>query len=163
LQNIFGERFDLTQSGKHVLIQIPQGEPAEMTLLSVEALAKQLGGHCADMYFQELNVTGAWAEAKQTGGLRFRAEGADDEPPKWLKLGQVELKVAHGSTLHGIRYLNFYVKHLGRIKYRIGGLLGEDDHTEVARIPRECRKTISLRKVSRTSVGAELASVAIAS
>jgi len=99
------------------------------------------------MYFQELNVTGAWAEAKQTGGLRFRAEGADDEPPKWLKLGQVELKVAHGSTLHGIRYLKFYVKHLGRIKYRIGGLLGEDDHTEAATPLESCVHRLSLLQI----------------
>eukprot|EP00959_Pyramimonas_sp_CCMP1952_P297873 6231215-Pyramimonas_sp.AAC.1 len=72
LQNIFGERFDLMQPGKHVLIQIPKGASAETTLINVEALVQQLGGHCADMYFQEMNITGAWAEARQAGGLRFQ-------------------------------------------------------------------------------------------
>ena len=61
LQNIHGERFDLMKPGKHVLIHIPRGEPAETTLLSVEAEARQLGGQCADMYFQEVNILNAYA------------------------------------------------------------------------------------------------------
>jgi len=126
LQNIFGERFDLMQPGKHVLIQIPQGEPAEKTLLNVEALAQQLGGHCSDMYFQEVNISGAWAEARQTGGLRFQVQS---EGMGWTKFGVLEMKIARGHTQQGTQYLNFYIKHLDRAGFAIGGLLGEDDHT----------------------------------
>ena len=68
LQNVHGERFDLMKAGKHVLINIPRGMSAENALLRVQADARRLGGQCADMYFQELNVTGSWAEAKQAGG-----------------------------------------------------------------------------------------------
>ena len=54
LQNVHGERFDLMKPGKHLLIQIPR-KSSENTLLRVEAEARQLGGLCADMYFQDLN------------------------------------------------------------------------------------------------------------
>jgi len=151
LQNIHGERFDLMKPGKHVLIHIPRGEPAETTLLSVEAEARQLGGQCADMYFQEVNITGAWVEAKQTGGLRFQAQG---EGMSWAKFGQVRLKVAHGRTQQGTQYLNFYVKHLGRARFAIGGLLGEDDHMKASMPSAYCVRHVSLFRAehSATSV-----------
>merc|ERR1740121_1146425 len=68
LQNIHGERFDLMKPGKHVLINIPRGVIGEDALLRVQADARRLGGTCAEMYFQVVNVTGSWAEAKQAGG-----------------------------------------------------------------------------------------------
>eukprot|EP00959_Pyramimonas_sp_CCMP1952_P326976 6844597-Pyramimonas_sp.AAC.1 len=119
LQNVLGQRFDLMQPGKHVLINIPRGRRSN-AMLRVEAEARQFGGQCADMYFHELNITGAWVEAKGTDGLRFQAEGAHDEHPQWLKFGGVELKVAHGRTEQGALYLNFYVKHLGRGGFAVG-------------------------------------------
>jgi hypothetical protein len=143
LQNIHGERFDLMKPGKHVLINIPRGD-VENVLLRVEAAARRLGGHCADMYFQELNVTGVWVEAKHTGGLRFKASGVSDETQKWVKLGKVELKVVPGHTKQGTQYLNFYVKHLGRTGFAVGGLLGEDDHKEAAMPTEACLHHVSL-------------------
>ena len=65
--------------------------------------------------------------------------------------------------IEGVKYLNLFVKHLGHAGFAVGGLLGEDDHTDAARIPGECQTTISLREVSQTGVGAEPASAAIAS
>lgn len=146
LQNIHGERFDLMRPGKHVLIHIPRGERVENALLRVEAEARRLGGHCADMYFQELNITGAWLDSatKQTSGLHFEAQAVRDEHPKWMKFGKVELKVAHGRTHHGTLYLNVYVKHLGRTGLAVGGLLGEDDHKEAAMPTESCAHHVSL-------------------
>ena len=46
----------------------------------------------------------------------------------------------------GVTYLNFYVKHLGRAGFAVGGLLGEDDHGEAATPSAGCRKTMSLAK-----------------
>merc|ERR1719145_522719 len=129
LQNIHGERFDLMKPGKHVVINIPRGVGAEKSLLHVQADARKLGGQCADMYFQELNVTGAWAEAKRAGGYHYSASQLDVETPGWVEFGsRVQLKVVHGRTDSGLRYLNVYVKHLGRAGFAVGGLLGEDDH-----------------------------------
>jgi len=139
LQNIFGERFDLMQAGRHLLVQIPRGARTEGTLLRVEAEAQRLGELCADMYFQELNLTGKWVEAKQAGGLRYRAAEAVTEDPKWVQFGRVDLKVAHGHTLEGIRYLNVYAKHLNRAGFSVGGLLGEDDHSKEATSPKSCK------------------------
>merc|ERR1712194_868073 len=81
LQNVHGERFDLMKPGKHLLIQIPR-KSSQNTLLRVDAEAQRMGGQCTDMYFQELNITGAWAEAKQTGGFHYHAEGFHSEP-RW--------------------------------------------------------------------------------
>jgi len=143
LQNVLGQRFDLMQPGKHVLINIPRGSRAN-ALLRVEAEARHVGERCADMYFSELNITGAWVEAKGTGGFHFQAQGVHEEHPEWLKFGSVELKVAHGHTKQGVQYLNFYVKHLGHSGFAVGGLLGEDDHTKEAMPSQACARSISL-------------------
>jgi len=117
-------------------------------LLRVEAEARHLGERCADMYFQELNITGAWVDAKGAVGLHFRAQGVRNEHPQWLKFGSVELKVAHGHTKQGVQYLNFYVKHLGSAGFAVGGLLGEDDHTKEAMPSQACARGLSLRSIA---------------
>jgi hypothetical protein len=163
LQNVFGQRFDLMKPGKHVLINIPRGRHKN-ALLRVEADARQLGGQCADMYFQELNITGEWVKAKGTGGLRFQAQGVHDEQPKWCEFGKVHVKVAHGRTQDGVKYLNFYVKHLGHSGFAVGGLLGEDDHTEATTPSEACVHHPSLIQISsQTGQSAPVFSVAEAS
>jgi len=134
--------------GKFVLIQIPKGERAEDALLRVQADTRRLGGQCADLYFQELNVTGAWAEAKYSGGLRFQARGELHEKPIWVKFGKVQIKVAYGRTNEGIQYLNFYVKHLGHAGFAVGGLLGDDDHKEAAKPSEACVHHTSLLQIA---------------
>jgi hypothetical protein len=147
LQNVLGQRFDLMKPGNHVLINIPRGRHKN-AMFRVQADARQLGGQCADMYFQELNITGEWVEAKVTGGLRFQAQGVHDEQPNWLKFGKVQVKVAHGHTQDGAKYLNFYVKHLGHSGFAVGGLLGEDDHAEAARPSEACAHHNTLLQLS---------------
>ena len=144
LQNVHGERFDLMKPGKHVLINIPRGVSADAALLRVQADARQLGGQCADMYFQELNVTGSWAEAKQAGGYHYSVSQGDVETPEWVTFGKVGLKIVHGRTGSGLAYLNVYVKHLGRSGFAVGGLLGEDDHEDVIAPLEGCAKRLAL-------------------
>jgi len=144
LQNIYGERFDLMKPGKVVLIHIPRGKPVKDALLVVEADAVRLGGQCADMYFQMLNITGAWADKAHAGGLRFDAGFAPDEQPQWLKLGPVKVKVARGRTDTGLLYLNFYIKYLKLAGFDVGGVLGADDHTEAATPTSSCQNHIAL-------------------
>merc|ERR1740121_1802447 len=108
-----------------------------------------MGRQCTpDMYFQELNITGKWAEAKRASALHFFAQGAHDEKPAWERFGNVELKVAHGRTKTGIQYLNLYVKHLKHAGFQVGGLLGLDDHTWAAKPLDVClrRRTRSLSR-----------------
>merc|ERR1719226_360150 len=113
-------------------------------MLRVEAEARQLGGPCADMYFQDLNITGAWVEATGTDGLRFQAEGGQQPDAKWQTFGKIELKVARGHTQEGLQYLNFYSKHLGHAGFAVGGLLGQDDHEEAATPKGACAHKASL-------------------
>ena len=151
LENIHGERFDLMKPGKVVLVQIPRGSSADDSLLTVEADAHQLGGFCADMYFQMLNITGAWADKVRAGGITFTTREAREgtfQISSWTKFGPLELKVAHGHTHEGIKYLNFYVKHLGLAGAVVGGLLGEDDHVDAATPGEGCKKTMALSKGS---------------
>jgi hypothetical protein len=144
LKNVYGDRFDLMKEGRHVLINIPRGMSAENALLRVQADASRLGGHCADMYFQEVNVTGSWAESKRVGGYHYSVSQDAAETSEWVAFGKVGLKVAHGRTTGGLQYLNLYVKHLSRTGFAVGGLLGEDDHWDVSLPPKECKKQMSL-------------------
>jgi hypothetical protein len=144
LTNVYGQRFDLMRPGQYVLIHIPRGAPVENTLLRVEADARRLGGACADLYFQEMNVTGAWVNAQYAGGLHFEAHKGPDKKTSWVTIGRVQIKVAHGHTQHGILYLNFYVKHLGNAGFDVGGLLGEDDHLEAATPSKACSHQTSI-------------------
>jgi hypothetical protein len=163
LQDINGQRFDLMKPGKHVLINIPRGRQMN-ALLRVQAVARQIGGHCSDMYFEDLNITGGWVEAKWPGGLRFHAEGVHNEEPKWLTFGKVQAKVAHGRTQNGVQYLNFYVKHLGHSGFAVGGLLGEDDHTDAMTPPARCADHLVLAEGSSggSAEGPSMLSVAAA-
>jgi len=150
LQNVHGERFDLMKTGKHVLINIPRGTNAEHALLRVQADARRLGDHCSDMYFQEVNVTGTWAEAKKAVGYIYSASQYLAEPPEWITFGKVELKVVHGRTGAGTMYLNMYAKHLRLAGVAIGGLLGEDDHEDASIAPEGCVKKVSLRNLKNS-------------
>mmetsp|Transcript_24427 Transcript_24427/g.68339 ORF Transcript_24427/g.68339 Transcript_24427/m.68339 type:complete len:468 (+) Transcript_24427:97-1500(+) len=143
LQNIHGERFDLLKPGHHLLIQIPR-KSFENTLLRVDAEAQRMGGQCTDMYFQELNITGAWAEAQQTGGFHYHAQDVHSSKPRWEHFENVQLKVARGRTQQGIKYLNMYVKDLTRTGYAVGGLLGDDDHTDAATPEEGCVRQMAL-------------------
>jgi hypothetical protein len=145
LANIHGEQFDLMKPGRHVLINIPRGERAEKALLRVQADAKRLGGQCTDMYFQEVNITGAWAGTNaKAGGLRYHAQDVGGKRSHWMRFGPVQLKVAHGHTRQGMKYLNLYVKGLGRSGFAVGGLLGEDDHSEEEIPEKECAHRMAL-------------------
>jgi len=144
LQNMFGQRFDLARPGMFLLVSVPQGTQVEDALLVVQADARRLSAHCDEMYFQQINVTGTWADKAQPGGFHFDVRDARHEKPQWVHLGPMELKVAYGQTDKGARYLNVYVKHLGRAGFAVGGLLGEDDHSEAVVPTDGCLKTLTL-------------------
>jgi len=131
--------------GQHVLIQVPRGQGPEHALLRVVAEARRLGEHCADIYFQKINITGSWALASRRGGYQYVSGTVADETPEWLTLGKVMVKVVHGRTQSGTDYLNIYAKHLGRAGRPVGGLLGGDDHSDEATPPAECEHLIGLR------------------
>jgi len=144
LTTIHGERFDLMAVGKHVLINIPR-KRVRNVYLRVEAEAQRIGGQCADIYFQELNVTGSWAYKQRAGGFHYNAHDAPGKRAQWIRYGRhVQLKVAYGRTQQGVKYLNMYVKGLDRTGSAVGGLLGEDDHEDAMTPTADCTRQISL-------------------
>lgn len=156
MTNMHGDRFDLLQPGRHVLIQIPQYAAPLATLLRVEADVEPLGGACADMYIQHLNVTGRWADEKTAEKLRPLAGGVQYYPQPdgsrhgtmWMSFGKVELKVVWTYTDHASAhwpFLNFYARRLGQAGHPVGGLLGNDDHVEAATSKSPCSITLNLQ------------------
>jgi hypothetical protein len=133
------------QPGRHVLIHIPRLADAPHLLLRVVAGAIRLGPQCGEVYFQDINITGAWLEAKYDhGSLRFHAANTDERDSAWMKFGTVDLKVVHGRHRGGVRYLNFYAKHLGSTGFLVGGLLGEDDHDYAATPEKNCTPAVDM-------------------
>lgn len=154
LVNVRGQRFDVLRPGPHVLLHVPSQEPdPARVFLHVGAEAEQLGGACADTYFTSVNITGKWTEpeAQKRGlgegrGLVLRADGGAAARPgaAWMLFGKVSLKVVRGRTRAGTAYLNIYARDLMQAGYLIGGLLGLDDHTEVATPSVDCTRTVVL-------------------
>jgi hypothetical protein len=152
MQNVFGQRFDLMRPGEHNLLQIPRGVRPNKALLRVVASASRVGANCQDMYIMKVNVTGRWAEEAGRKLLHFEA-GASDVfrshlYSTWLHFGPVDLKVAQGTTVGGVAYLNFFVRKLTKTGYHIGGLLGEDSHEVEATPSDRCLQYVTLVQIS---------------
>jgi len=143
MTNIFGQRFDLQMPGTHVLVRVPKDAEHDGLLLKIACEVKRMSASCADMYIQRLNLTGAWLEEKGTPMLTFSAQSGEVKK-QWQKIGRIEVKVVRGATKEGVKYLNMFTKHLGKTGLRVGGLLGEDDHTTAATPMADCRQTMSL-------------------
>jgi hypothetical protein len=152
LVNVHGQHFDVMKPGVHVLLLVPFRATRSDALLVVEADAQRIGDACADTYFMSVNMTGTWVENKVTSlglkgghGLFFTAgtKAAGTGTP-WMSFGKVWLKVRHGRTNAGTAYLNFFARNLRHTGQLVGGLLGEDDHTEVATMSNACKKTLAL-------------------
>jgi len=145
LTNMYGERYDLYQTGVQVLLQIPRKNflGPRRTLLRLEADARRIGSVCSDVYFQVVKISGHWTN--QTAPLEFFAS-SDDKPNhmEWTRFGKVELRVVNGTTRQGTKYLNVFAKNLGNAGYAVGGLLGGDSNTEAATPDQKCTNTLSL-------------------
>lgn len=138
LTNLRGEKFDLLQRGKHVLIQIPQNADREHTLLRVEANVTG-GKSCEYAFIKSLNITGQWS--KQTGlygreyeatTLGHRGHANRKKTHVHYNVGPVRLLIGYGIMESGVNYLNFRANDLDKVSLPIGGLLGIDDHKEAS-------------------------------
>jgi len=100
----------------------------------------------------QVNITGKWVESKvhvhglgSGPGVTFSAGTATAHSgTKWMSFGKMSLKVVYGRTSGGTAYLNFFARNLRRAGYVVGGLLGEDDHTEAATPSSACRQTFEV-------------------
>jgi len=138
LVNLRGERFDIYEPGSFVLVQLPRGAEPASTLLLVEAGAAVVGGPCS-VFFQTVTISGAWTN--QTEPLLFTADphskpSSTFHSVQWMQFGLVGVKVIHWRK--EVDFLDIYVKNVGQTGHTVGGLLGSDDHKELAPMPREC-------------------------
>ncbi|CAK0801698.1 unnamed protein product [Prorocentrum cordatum] len=141
LVNVHGQRFDLYRPGVYPLVRIPR-TAGRKTALLVLARAIRLGAGCKELYFTEVNITGMWSRRHRN--LTWVAGEGESGRPRWRIFHQVGVKVVHGRTLLGIRYLNVLVRGLNKANYAIGGLLGEDDHTVAGTPPTDCVRLTGL-------------------
>jgi len=143
LVNIHGERFDILRSGKYKLLQVPFEADKQSVLLAASADVARIGGKCEDMYFTAINITGQWS--REHTKTTFIAGAA---PPQtstgWVHYGPVSLKLVYGRTAAGMPYLNFFARHVAKTGYRVGGLLGEGDHTRASTPTGECERHMQL-------------------
>lgn len=143
LVNMRGERFDIYQPGNFVLLQLPRGAEPASTLLQVEAGARVMGGPCY-VYFQVVTISGAWTN--QTEPLLFTADPQSKpstfNSAQWMHFGPVSVKVIHwrNKAPDFVDFLDIYAKNVGLTGLTVGGLLGSDDHKELAPRPRQCSR-----------------------
>jgi len=144
MTSVTGAKFDLARAGNHTLLHIPRFSEREERLLDVGATVKHEGPTCLDMYIDSLRITGKWADDKRAGGISFSAGEESQVGGHWLEFGKLQLKVVHGTTVTGVKYLNVLLKHLTKVGMPMGGILGLDDHTEAATPEEHCRRSLSL-------------------
>lgn len=147
LSNVLGHHFDLLQPGRHVLMHVPMWAKRGQTLLKVVANATRMGGACTDIYFTEIMLDGGWVRSSRAGRGRGVLAFTTAKAPtrSWMKFGPARIKIVRGRTSTGTVYLNIMarLKTVMR-KYRIGGLLGEGDHTFAATPVENCRGIVNL-------------------
>jgi len=149
LVNVFGQRFDLVKTGIHTMVTIPKRAKPHQMLLGVTAVVEQHGGACEDMYLMALNITGRWTHGNhKSPRLKHYSAHTPAHGKRstgWVRYGgRVSLKVVWGTTKTSVPYLNLLVRDLQHAGYAVGGLLGEDDHTEAATPRTNCRRSINL-------------------
>jgi hypothetical protein len=88
------------------------------------------------LYFQTANITGQWVHSR--GGRHFSAK--TNIRPKWMRFREIQVKVVGGRTIDDKRYLNIFVKGVGKGHFPVGGLLGGDDHTLAAKVSEGCKR-----------------------
>jgi len=145
LVNMYGQRFDIMQSGRYTLLRIPRTSHQHDVLLQTSADVRRIGQSCDDIYFMAINITGRWSRLHKNNTFIAGAARAHTSTG-WMKYRHVSLKVAHGRTASGVAYLNFFARGLRLLGHRVGvgGLLGGDDHTAASSLGVQCQKTMDV-------------------
>ena len=112
-------------------------------MLRVDAGTSRLRGECADVRFQEANVTGGWLMATLASGFRFLVQGGGDESPTWSMIWRVHVKVAYGRARQGIQCLSFYVKQTGHVGFAVGEFSGEVGRNVSVMLSDKCGAALS--------------------
>jgi len=140
LINMFGQHFDVRVPGVHMFLQIPLNAYAASALLTIRADVQRFGTACSDVYVQGVSLNGKWV-GNETIVYKI---GQMPEKQDWVRFHEVMVKVVPAHTNTNVAYLNLLVKGLQKVKYPVGGLLGEADHEWVSTPEAHCLNRLSL-------------------
>jgi len=123
--NVRGERFNIMQTGSHVLMELPRGSKPHQVHLRVDADVEQFGD-CHTLYMQGLRVIGKWLESPGfPGSLEFRAGGGN------LSFGGPGIETGHALLRAG----NITVSSLAEFSSLLPRALAEVSETRLPKRP----------------------------
>jgi hypothetical protein len=186
LSNTRGERFDIYKSGRMEFLRVPYDSAAidaNFTVLAtIEAVKESIHQCDESRYITSLLFGGAWLEdrllriAMQNGQMEVLLGGVQVKPSadarpigKMVQLQMPEENQVHvgvggmwidvSRDLQPVHYfLNMQARSLATSGYRIGGLLGEDDHVAVSTPPPGCEisRLTAVRTTRRIDASARM-------
>jgi len=187
LVNIRGERFDIYKVGQVEFLRVPYQSKKELANFTALATIQDVSGstsRCEESrYITSIMFGGAWLgeralEVSMDQGHMNVLHGGVPVKPSLQPLsigGMVHAQMLDETLLHlqigaakivisrDIQpvhfFLNVQATALGKLGYRIGGLLGEDNNADVSTPPAECRNLFLLKTSSKTQRSFASASV----
>jgi hypothetical protein len=173
MKNALGESFDIKRLGQHEFLRVPRESASEAANFTVTAKivdwADSIDECAAVPYIQSLRFGGLWLEhhgvdvemlsddmVVSVAGVAQKATfeplslGADvmlSMPRKGdltLRVGSASIGVVRDAQENHF-FLDFHATSLKSLGYSVGGLLGEDAHTEVDALPSECSRLFNTR------------------
>ena len=178
LVNLRGERFDIYKLGQLEFLRVPYQSKKDQANFTAVATIQDVAGstsRCKESrYITSVLFSGAWLRSRPLevsidrgqmnvllGGVQVKPSlqplpigdmvqlHMPDETLLHVKIGEANIVVSRDiQPVHF--FLNVQATSLGKLGYRIGGLLGEDDHAHVSTPPAECRNLMMLKTPSKT-------------
>jgi len=178
LVNIRGERFDIYKLGQVEFLRVPYQSSKQEANFTAQAFIQDVAGstsRCKESrYITSMIFGGAWLGNHNLevlmdrghmkvlfGGVQMKPSlqpipmggmvqvHMRDETQLLVKIGAAKIVVSRDiQPVHF--FLNVQATSLGKLGYRIGGLLGEDDNADVSTPPAECRNVFLLKTPGKT-------------
>jgi len=172
LVNIRGQRFDIYKVGQIEFLRVPKKAQKEQANFTVVATIQDVAGSTSrckqSRYITSMNFGGTWLKDKplevsmdrghmnvMLGGVQMKPSlqpmpigrmvkvHLRDETQLIVKVGKAKIVVSRDiQPVHF--FLNVQATSLGKLGYKIGGLLGEDDNADVSTPPSECKNLMML-------------------
>lgn len=167
-RNLQGELFDVMQTGRMLLLEVSPSSGSTDRELGIEADIERLGvSECGPTYITQVFLNGSWldtpvsirsghAHMRKPFGVQF---GSEDWIPHAEFLGQktgmMQVGKSDGKedavvmTVEGVEvrvqqpkrprvFLDVSIAGLRNVKGDIGGLLGNGNHEEATKLPKDC-------------------------
>jgi hypothetical protein len=163
--NTLGHKFDIVRMGLWEMLRLPREATATDAKFSIHAqivdTSGGIDGCAAAPYIGEVHFNGSWLEqstvkvslsrgelvvlvngephraSSQSVMLSDKVQMLHSEHKVEVRIGEASVHVARDGQMFHF-FLNLQVASLGSVGCAIGGLLGEDDHSEAATMSPWC-------------------------